>query len=95
MIGRAMPWTVGLLAISTLISFLAGTLIGALMAWRRTPGLLRVLLPLTLTFTAIPFYILGHHADLRVRLHAAAVPDLRRLPQRARRRASTSRSSTV
>ena len=59
MIGRAMPWTVGLLAISTVISFLAGTLIGALMAWRRTPGLLRVLLPLSLTFTAIPFYILG------------------------------------
>jgi peptide/nickel transport system permease protein len=59
MIGRAMPWTVGLLAISTILSFLAGTLIGALMAWRRTPGLLRALLPVSLTFTAIPFYILG------------------------------------
>ncbi|HYH11382.1 MAG TPA: ABC transporter permease [Thermomicrobiales bacterium] len=59
MIGRAIPWTVGLLAVSTVLSFLAGTVIGALMAWTRTPGLLRVLLPVTLTFTAIPFYILG------------------------------------
>jgi peptide/nickel transport system permease protein len=59
MIGRALPWTVGLLTVSTVLSFLAGTMIGALMAWRRTPGLMRVFLPVSLTFTAIPFYILG------------------------------------
>ena len=59
MIGRAIPWTIGLLTVSTVLSFLAGTVIGALMAWRRTPGILRVFLPVSLTFTAIPFYILG------------------------------------
>ncbi|WP_020579228.1 ABC transporter permease [Actinopolymorpha alba] len=59
MVGRAMPWTIGLLLISTVLTFLAGTLIGALMAWRRTPRLLRWFLPVSLTFTAIPFYILG------------------------------------
>ncbi|HEY8455129.1 MAG TPA: ABC transporter permease [Actinopolymorphaceae bacterium] len=59
MIGQALPWTIGLLTISTILSFFAGTAIGALMAWRRTPGWLRLFLPATLTFTAIPFYILG------------------------------------
>lgn len=59
MVAQAIPWTIGLLTIATVISFLAGTTIGAFMAWRRTPGLLKVFLPLTLTFTSIPFYILG------------------------------------
>jgi len=59
MIGQALPWTLGLLFCATFLSFLLGSLIGALMAWRRTPRLLRAVLPLTLSFTAIPFYILG------------------------------------
>lgn len=59
MIAEAIPWTIGLLILATLISFLAGSLVGALMAWRRSPKLLKVFLPLTLTFTSIPFYILG------------------------------------
>lgn len=59
MILQALPWTVGLLTVATTLSFLAGSAVGALLAWRRTPGLLRMLLPLSLTFTAIPFYILG------------------------------------
>ena len=59
MIGQAIPWTLGLLTLATLISFLLGNIIGALLAWRTTPTLLRVFLPLTLTFTSIPFYILG------------------------------------
>ncbi|WP_152362884.1 ABC transporter permease [Microlunatus speluncae] len=59
MIGRSLPWTLGLLTVATVLSFLIGSVIGALMAWRRTPRLLRALLPVSLTFTAIPFYILG------------------------------------
>jgi len=59
MVADAIPWTIALLTMATIISFLLGTLVGALMAWRQTPGLLKLLLPLTLTFTAIPFYILG------------------------------------
>lgn len=56
---QALPWTLGLLLIATLISFVLGNLVGALMAWRRTPALVRNLLPLTLTFTSIPFFMLG------------------------------------
>ena len=59
MVATALPWTLGLLIIATLISFVVGNLIGALMAWRGTPNTVRTLLPLTLVFTSIPFFMLG------------------------------------
>jgi len=59
MVARAMPWTMGLLFVATLISFLVGNLIGALLAWRPTPRLLKMLLPISLTFTSIPAFMLG------------------------------------
>ncbi len=59
MVVDALPWTLGLLTLATLISFVLGNLIGALLAWRRTPGWVRNLLPLTLTFTSIPFFMFG------------------------------------
>jgi peptide/nickel transport system permease protein len=59
LVARSLPWTLGLLAIATLISFVAGNTIGALMAWRRTPGMVKNLLPVTLTFTSIPFFMLA------------------------------------
>jgi len=59
MVGRSIPWTVGLLAIATIISFTAGNTIGALMAWKGTPAIIKNLLPLSLTFTSIPFFMLG------------------------------------
>jgi peptide/nickel transport system permease protein len=59
MVARSLPWTIGLLAIATLISFCLGSTVGALMGWRRTPALMRHLLPLTLTFTSIPFFMLA------------------------------------
>ncbi len=36
MVGRALPWTIVLLLLSTAISFIAGNTIGALLAWRQT-----------------------------------------------------------
>jgi len=59
MVASALPWTIGLLTLATLISFVVGNLIGALMAWRGTPGMLRSVLPVTLVFTSIPFFMLG------------------------------------
>jgi peptide/nickel transport system permease protein len=56
---RSLPWTVGLLIFAVLISFLSGNTIGALMAWRRTPALVKNILPLLLTFTSIPFFMLA------------------------------------
>ena len=59
MVADALPWTIGLLFIATIISFVLGNLIGALLAWPNTPGWLRSILPATLTFTSIPFFMLG------------------------------------
>ena len=41
LVARATPWTIGLLSIATIISFILGNAIGALMAWRPTPGWIR------------------------------------------------------
>lgn len=59
LIGRALPWTIGLLSVSTLLSFLIGNTIGALMGWRATPRWLRNILPLSLVFTSIPYFMLA------------------------------------
>ncbi len=59
MIAQALPWTVGLLSVATIISFVIGNAIGALLAWRRTPAALRAILPLSFTFTSIPFFMLA------------------------------------
>jgi peptide/nickel transport system permease protein len=59
LVASAMPWTIGLLVFATAISFTVGNVIGALLAWRRTPRLVRALLPITLSLTAIPFFMLG------------------------------------
>lgn len=59
LIQRSLPWTIGLLLIATLVSFVIGNAIGMLLGWRRTPGLIRALLPVSMIFTSIPFYMLG------------------------------------
>lgn len=59
MIASALPWTIGLLTVATLVSFVLGTTIGALMGWRATPAILKTLLPLSLVFTSIPAFMLS------------------------------------
>ena len=59
MVGRALPWTIGLLFMAVLISFVLGNAIGAILAWRRTPEWVKQVLPLTMTFTSVPFFMLG------------------------------------
>ena len=55
----ALPWTLGLLTVASVLSFLIGITIGALMGWRKTPGWLQSILPVSLTFTSIPFFMFG------------------------------------
>lgn len=59
MIARSAPWTLGLLIVSTIIAFVLGTLLGALMAWPRTSRIALGLSPLFMTLSAIPYYLLG------------------------------------
>ena len=56
---RALPWTLGLLTIATLIAFALGTLLGALLAWPRSPAALHYLSAPFLALSAIPYYLLG------------------------------------
>ena len=51
----ALPWTLGLVGIATLISFALGTLLGILVAWRRGSWLDN-LLPATTFFQAAPYF---------------------------------------
>lgn len=55
----ALPWTIGLLAVATLLSFVLGTILGALMAWPKSPRALGYLVGPLLTLSAIPYYLLG------------------------------------
>ncbi len=59
MVARAIPWTLSLLFVALIISFIIGNTVGALLAWRRTPRLAKWLLPISLTFTSIPAYMVG------------------------------------
>ncbi len=57
-IRAALPWTVGLVGLATLISFAAGTLIGIAAAWRRGSWLDNVLPAMTF-FQAAPYFFVA------------------------------------
>jgi peptide/nickel transport system permease protein len=58
-IRSALPWTIGLLSVSTVIAFLLGTFLGALLGWPRTPGSFHVLVSPLLLLSTIPYFLLG------------------------------------
>jgi peptide/nickel transport system permease protein len=53
-----LPWTLGLLVVATTISFVAGTTIGILMAWRRG-SLIEWVMPAATFFQALPYFFLA------------------------------------
>ncbi len=55
----ALPWTIMLLLVSTLLSFVLGTVLGALLAWRKSPRAMNVMVGPLLALSAIPYYMLG------------------------------------
>lgn len=59
LIMNALPWTIGLLLVSTLLAFSVGTLLGALTAWPRAPQILQYLLAPLMTLSSVPYYLLG------------------------------------
>lgn len=54
-LGSALPWTLLLVGTATVISFVLGTLIGTLVAWRRGSWLDNVL-PVATFFQAVPYF---------------------------------------
>jgi peptide/nickel transport system permease protein len=58
-IGRSLPWTITLLGVTTLLAWVIGTGLGAMLTWGRAPRILKFVLPPILTLSAIPFFLLG------------------------------------
>ena len=57
-IAGALPWTIGLVGFATIVSFLIGTIGGAIVGWRRGSRL-DVLVPITTFLGTIPYFWLG------------------------------------
>lgn len=58
-IGEGLPWTLLLATISVVISFVLGTLLGVVVAWRRGSALDSALPPLLTFFSAVPYFWLA------------------------------------
>lgn len=59
LIAEALPWTIGLLGVTTILTFVIGTVIGALAGWPRSPKWIRGMVTPLIVLAAIPPYILG------------------------------------
>ena len=59
LVGQALPWTLGLLSVTTIIAFIVGTFLGALMAWPKSSNFVKYILPSFLILGAIPAYLVA------------------------------------
>ncbi|RIK51655.1 MAG: ABC transporter permease, partial [Chloroflexi bacterium] len=60
LLSAALPWTIGLLTVTTLVSWLLGTVMGAIAGWRGSKSLVsRILVPIALVLYTTPYYILA------------------------------------
>jgi peptide/nickel transport system permease protein len=59
MVLDALPWTLGLVGITTILAFILGTFIGIIGAWRRGGRLDSILPPIFVIMTVIPYFWLG------------------------------------
>jgi peptide/nickel transport system permease protein len=59
MILHALPWTLGLVGVTTILSFIIGTFIGLVSAWRRGTWLDSALPPIFVITSAFPYFWVG------------------------------------
>lgn len=57
-IASALPWTVGLVGLATVISFFLGTTIGTIIGWRRGRGS-DMVIPVATFFSTVPYFWMG------------------------------------
>jgi peptide/nickel transport system permease protein len=55
----AIGWSMGLIGVSVLITFVLGITVGALLAWKGTPRMVRAILPITMVGGVLPYYLLA------------------------------------
>jgi peptide/nickel transport system permease protein len=58
-VGQALPWTLGLVGLSTVLAFALGSLIGAVAGWRRGSRLDSLLPPVFVVTSALPYFWVG------------------------------------
>lgn len=58
-IADSLPWTIGLLTVTTLLAFGIGIVLGALFMWRGTPGLLRLITWFLIVIAPLPYYLVA------------------------------------
>lgn len=58
-IATAMPYTLGLLTATTIITFVVGILAGALLVWKTTPSAVKTVITGFLILAPIPYYLLA------------------------------------
>jgi peptide/nickel transport system permease protein len=58
-ISQALPWTFGLLLVTTILSFVIGNLLGAISAWPKSPRWLRSIATPFVLLTGVPPVIMG------------------------------------
>ncbi|NJM07198.1 ABC transporter permease [Candidatus Gracilibacteria bacterium] len=59
LIMESLPWTIGLLIVTTIVSFVMGNLLGAVAAWPRAPGWLRAFATPFVLLMGVPPVLLG------------------------------------
>jgi peptide/nickel transport system permease protein len=58
-VGQALPWTIGLIGVTTILAFVLGTFIGLVAAWRRGGVLDGLLPPIFVITSAFPYFWLA------------------------------------
>ena len=59
LIMRALPWTIGLLTVTVILSWILGNLIGALIGWFKDSKVNAVIAGISLVLSRIPYYVLA------------------------------------
>ena len=71
---RAMPYSIGLIGVTTVLSAGLGMLFGALIVWRKSWFLLRALLPVLMVSAAVPFFLFGLVLQFAFAIHWKLLP---------------------
>lgn len=58
-IAQSLPWTIGLLTVTTVLAFTIGIGLGALFMWRGTPLLLRLMTWFLIIIAPLPYYLVA------------------------------------
>ena len=75
MIFAALPWTLGLVGLTTIIAFVLGTLIGLVSAWRRGSWLDSALPPIFVITSAFPYFWIALLGIYFFALHLGLFPN--------------------